>query len=114
MKMKKAAHTPGPWLAKRKIDHTTQAGGWVLLYASPKDRAHMMRLDHVGEFSGENAQLIAAAPDLLAALDRLMRALAEGIPCECAKEGNENAIYEPGEVCPTCEANAAIAKAEGK
>ncbi len=61
-----------------------------------------------------NARLIAAAPDLLAALDRLMRALAEDIPCECAKDGNPDAIYEVGEVCPTCEARAAIAKAEGK
>lgn len=58
----KTTHTPGPWKAKRLSNHHDQ--GCVLLWPD-KGGAHMRRLDYQGNFTGPDAKLIAAAPDLL-------------------------------------------------
>lgn len=60
-----ANHTKGPWKAKRLS--TYQDPGWVVLWPD-KGGAHMRRLDSAGNFTGPDAALIAAAPELLEAL----------------------------------------------
>lgn len=58
------AITQGPWKAKRLA--TYQNPGWVVLWPD-KGGTHMRRLDSNGNFTGPDAALIAAAPELLAA-----------------------------------------------
>lgn len=60
-----AQHTPAPWRAKQL--GTYNQPGWVILWPD-KGGAHMRRLDYQGNFAEADARLIAAAPDLLAAL----------------------------------------------
>lgn len=99
MSKTKPTHTPAPWIAKQLINHTTQAGNWVILY-SAKSGQHMCRLDHAGEFSEDNARLIATAPDLLEALKEARHCL------------NMSGNQYPSSV--EREIDAAIAKAEGR
>ena len=56
--------TKGPWKAKRLA--TYKDPGWVVLWPD-KCENHMRRLDSNGNFTGPDAALIAAAPELLAA-----------------------------------------------
>ena len=60
--------TKGPWKAKRLA--TYQDPGWVVLWPD-KGGTHMRRLDSNGNFTGPDAALIAAAPDLLAAAKKV-------------------------------------------
>lgn len=65
-------HTPGPWRTNDLI-----TGGTVILHnAKPGYRA---RLDDAGRFSAEDAALIAAAPDMLAALEGILASFHESI-----------------------------------
>lgn len=87
------AHTPGPWhFDGHQYDH--------IVWSS--DRNRVCFLTSTGPTEA-NARLIAAAPDLLAALKDMV----DGAPLECG---------EPD--CPDCgpwrTARAAIAKAEGR
>jgi hypothetical protein len=84
-------HTPGPWTLEERNRLNGFAGlnGYALI--GPKiDAWHIHR---VGSFVGnvENAQLIAAAPDLLAACEELNQLLSNhyannGIPPETVPE----------------------------
>lgn len=58
-------HTPGPWRAKRLANFADP--GHVILWPS-KGGQHMRRVDYSGNFIEADATLIAAAPELLAAL----------------------------------------------
>ena len=60
--------TKGPWKSKRLA--TYQHPGWVVLWPD-KAGTHMRRLDSNGSFTGPDAALIAAAPDLLAAAQKV-------------------------------------------
>ncbi len=60
--------TKGPWKAKRLA--TYQEPGWVVLWPD-KGGTHMRRLDSNGNFTGPDAALIAAAPELLAAAKKV-------------------------------------------
>ena len=91
-----ANHTKGPWKAKRLS--TYQDPGWVVLWPD-NGGAHMRRLDSSGNFTGPDAALIAAAPELLEALEDALGALV----C-CGKD------YE----WVTSKARAAIEKATGQ
>lgn len=64
-----AKHTPGPWRAKRLA--TYEEPGWVVLWPD-KNGTHMRRLDYSGNFTSADAALIAAAPELLEALQRVV------------------------------------------
>lgn len=60
-------HTPGPWKAKQ-----LQNGDWVVLREDrSKPGLRTRRVDDRGAFAESDARLIAAAPDLLAALEDL-------------------------------------------
>lgn len=60
--------TPGPWIAKRLASYNDP--GWVISWPD-KCGQHMRRLDYRGNFSEADAHLIAAAPDLLEALESM-------------------------------------------
>jgi hypothetical protein len=97
--MTTAQHTPGPW-AFDDADPRTRfvirsAGGTVVAVASP--------LPHAPDFPEReaNAHILAAAPDLLAALERLDYGIGNG-----ADDNEWNAACE--------QARAAIAKARGR
>ena len=59
--MIKTKHTPGPW----KMDKDERVGGWAILQKETNPNSICMVRDEV------NAQLIAAAPELLEALKEL-------------------------------------------
>ena len=60
----KAAHTPAPWHFKKLAMHD---GGHVVMFTAQNgQRTH--RLDYAGQFKEADARLIAAAPQLLEAL----------------------------------------------
>lgn len=61
--------TKGPWKAKRLA--TYQEPGSVVLWPD-KGGSHMRRLDYQGNFTAADAALIAAAPELLDACERLV------------------------------------------
>lgn len=70
-------HTPGPWKVYRRADYTTP--GWVVLWPdASKPGTHYRRLDSNGGFIEQDARLIAAAPDLLEALQGLLRGIFDG------------------------------------
>lgn len=58
-------HAPGPWRVKQLGSYAQP--GWVVLWPD-KGGTHMRRLDYQGNFTEQDARLIAAAPELLAAL----------------------------------------------
>jgi hypothetical protein len=68
---KKVGHTPGPWRYDSREDednndfeiHTPEFEKWVALVKSSQ----------VGDSGEANARLIAAAPDLLEALEQVIR-----------------------------------------
>jgi hypothetical protein len=92
--MTNATHTPGPWEATVDgfIGHTCPDGDWYVIAAMSHDRAP--------ETVNSDARLIAAAPDLLAAIKDIVAA-------SDANDGDSlaNAIQA---------SRAAIAKAKGK
>lgn len=68
-------HTPGPWKVARQNPSPT-TGEWMICGANP---GYLAEVRDCG--SGDvqaNARLIAAAPDLLAALQGLLRGIFDG------------------------------------
>lgn len=98
--MTQTNHTPGPW----EIDDAAFDG---LDIVSPQGRVAMLNDGEPGEDTSiwANARLIAAAPDMLAALEALMR-------WETSALDAEQAAALMDEVCDM--ARAAIAKAKGE
>jgi hypothetical protein len=110
----KVGHTPGPWVALTSEDHGTVASFPVRAgkkaIAAVWCRFGGYRVNWESLRGGRaNARLIAAAPDLIAAL----RNLADEI---CADEEHSDGTGEGD--CPICNAirvaRAAIIKAEGQ
>lgn len=88
------SHTPGPWFASDLgIIYAIDEDGEVIQTGS----------QYMGGTAWANARLIAGAPELLAALRRLLGTSGCG---ECEEQYRKPCVY--------CEARAAIAKAEGK
>ena len=87
-------HTPGPW--KARSSDMNPARVWITQDAPPNIKATPLIAQCAeGNPQAEaNARLIAAAPDLMAALEHLMR-------------------YDFGDSAGAKEARAAIAKAKG-
>ena len=67
--MNNMKHTPGPWLARRDIKNR----GWMAVYALNLDLIVDMMSDD--EFQEGDAHLIAAAPEILEALEELVSSL---------------------------------------
>ncbi len=108
-----AAHTPGPWhTAKREggiaIEHREEKPyGW-----SQSEVALVYPLAMPDRKTGDaNAALIAAAPELLAALEAVISDLQESI-CIAEDEGADEA-WLAGAKARRAAASAAIAKARG-
>lgn len=99
----KKSHTPGPWALQAGRSIVTSSGTFYLSYGTEKGSNAPLFRDFCE--LDRNAQLVAAAPDLLAALREitdLLRSHPEN------KDGNSKVHY-----C-ACKARAAIAKATGK
>ena len=109
-------HTPGPWWFARG-DHdgfNVGQGDHALFETVPPHQCPLTR--YAAEHVEANARLAAAAPELLAALQRFVtsesRAYCTDRKGDCAKAGRRG--REPSNsLCIACEARAAIAKAEG-
>lgn len=84
-------HTPGPWLARGRYIGVKNHASFI---AECRDQNGNWSNT---EFSEANARLIAASPEMLAYLYKL-------VPEDCTGEKN----------CVHCEGMALIAKAEGK
>lgn len=96
--MSKQGFTPGPWSACKALPHSTEfhvlAGTTEIAITYASDG-----LDEPTAFPSEaNARLIAAAPDLLEALERLVEPYDAAVSYSCAVDA----------------AIAAIAKAKGE
>lgn len=121
-------HTPGPWTAQ--LDRSSwggmlppqvKAGNVVLalvecaepIYtADGNDRDERAMTDR----DNSNARLMAAAPDLLAALERLLEEtnpfVSDTASCECGENGN--GMDDAGNVCEHIQAQRAIRLAKGR
>lgn len=94
-------HTPGPWVVATPSDAAIHQR--LRVVASDYDNVIAMLMMRDGE-QWANAHLVAAAPELLAALKSLKECETAGGPCDVA-----------GVKCDCHEmAEAAIAKAEGR
>ena len=61
-------HTVGPWSTKELANYAQP--GWVVTWPdTSKPGVHNRRLDYNGSFTEADARLIAAAPELLEALE---------------------------------------------
>ena len=101
-----AQHTPGPW----ELD-CSGLGAWIM--AGGPDGLHVATIPIArdGDWSDANARLIAAAPDMLAALKHILAA-DEAAMKELAKMGSDQFDTSHGSSIGL--ARAAIAKAEGR
>ena len=88
-------HTPGPWTVESDRTTVSMAHQAVIVAPAPDGASR--------EEMRANARLIAAAPDLLRALERIAV-----YPCNCPHDSL------PGDECESCIARAAIAKAKGE
>jgi len=69
--MERTQHTPGPWRVDNKAFGGSEVGAELVIYSS-RGIVAMACTIHEGLVNAEaNARLIAAAPDLLAALEAL-------------------------------------------
>ena len=97
----KAAHTPGPW----NCNHSSASGYDIVCSEnSPTDVCVISRRDKTTGEIDANARLIAAAPELLAALERAYMALIGYLPAH--RNGVTDAAIGA--------ASAAITKATGE
>jgi hypothetical protein len=88
-------HTPGPWILSDETEHDRLRS--KLIYGRPEGMLAIVRVEHQGGYYGDaNARLIAAAPDMLAAL----KVAREGLSAALVRTGLDDVI-------------AAIAKAGG-
>lgn len=99
MKPKEFKYTPRPWAAREVFNHTEGHSSHVIVWRDGTDANHQYRrLGRDGNFTEQDARLIAAAPDLLNAAVRVLELW--------DNNGNPAGAFEL--------LRAAIAKAEGK
>jgi hypothetical protein len=103
------AHTPGPW---RQGNGYYWGEGYAIcgdhgIVAGVVGKGYPCGLGRHPE-SDANARLIAAAPELLAALERFA-----ALPCTMPQGGHCSMVH-PGAFCAPCHARAAVARARGE
>ncbi|WP_288254055.1 hypothetical protein [uncultured Hydrogenophaga sp.] len=97
-----AQHTPGPWFVSKKNPlRVIESGPRALTLASAGTTGRGVTLDGAQCEAEANARLIAAAPELLAALQEML-----------AVYGNDGHFHPPAREAMRL-ASAAIAKATG-
>jgi len=97
-------HTPGPWTVDYTDDHLRIYGGDLLIAEVNGSTEHIEVRGLDEETTEANAWLIAGAPDLLAAVERIL-----------ARVETLNLFTERGEDAKVVEqARAAIGKATGR
>ena len=102
-------HTPGPW----RIGEIRHAGAYQLVQVDAQNGyiCDVQAPILLGEFDEEtreaNARLIAAAPEMLAALEAVQAYFVDG--CWCTNGGGHSRAP-----CLLCIANASITKAKGR
>lgn len=112
-------HTPGPWNAT-KINPVTGDIDDCYLYVEPGIAVIERKVKGRDQYDAANARLIAAAPDLLEALE----ALADSAPSACCVDFHHKPgdYHDADESCPALDryeaaclsARAAIARARGE
>jgi hypothetical protein len=106
MQQKKTHTTPGPWYV-REQDDVSEGNGYVF---AVKAEAHGSYIQNPGHANSEaNARLMAAAPEMLLALQKITRRIEVERDDE-AKEGGSG-VFLGAAILP--ELQAAIAKAQG-
>jgi hypothetical protein len=110
--MKKISYTPGPWFVKENMPH----GGGIGIgpdYDDSGDSPHAIITFNGGE-SEANARLIAAAPEMLEALQDIVYAVKHGISIETLNECCSDFNYgkKSNSILAACES--AIEKAIGE
>jgi hypothetical protein len=110
----KQTHTPGPWEVNLETGEITANGPVVLGTIYGADDFPCNEND-ITEECNANARLIAAAPELLDALQDLWQFVLDntGDDCGCVMADYPVGIYASGP-CSHCKAKAAIAKAKGE
>lgn len=109
-----SAHTPGPWTSHWTEDNKRAHLGHWYFRGSNSHGVSLTAVTRLNAEAAANANVIAAAPDMLAALERANRLIKEALPKFDwgASPLDANAIgllnEVPGEV------RAALAKARGK
>lgn len=106
--------SPGPWVANARLSASENHKGYALLSPGFYCIGDLYPIDEDGVEGGANARLIAAAPELLAALDGLLsvyaqpdrRMCCDGRECGCMGAS----VYQEAEHY----AREAIAKATGE
>lgn len=113
--MNEAKHTPGPWVTGGLSGAwPNQTIGIMRKTREINGGEHaavnvLSRTDEARQVASANARLIAASPDLLAALSQLLDEYIED-----ALAGEPGCGCQPAELCGMCKAKDAIAKATGK
>lgn len=103
LKEDRVTHTPGPWKAIYEGIENGESGKYWIMGGDGLNT--VTRIDcGKSEPARANAQLIAAAPELLEALKMIKNSV-----CRC--DGKNEATNFEGFICQTCQA---IAKAEGR
>ena len=102
MTTSKTSFTPGPW----RIEASPSKGRWTAVYTVDP-------CEDLAQVIGQaNAHLIAAAPDLYAALEGMLEAYEDdhgnGV-CDCMLEE-----YNQPHICEACQARQALAKARSQ
>ena len=102
----KAKHTPGPWYVRASRDR----GGDPSISTGQPGTAYARAEEVAGFVHGDaNANLIAAAPDLLAALEHTKAAIEEAVTLSAMHNGHEYSFKSTIE-----KISAALAKAKGE
>ena len=99
-------HTPGPWKVEKFSGQDPLDDDYAISYTHPNGYSQTIArliLDHPESVDGvaANAALIAAAPDMLAVLERLYLLLADGeeyVPLELREEAEATIRKARGEV----------------
>jgi hypothetical protein len=108
-----AQHTPAPW----KVRHTHQCGRYEVRGPGDTFTGQPHGAWICGDANETNAHLIAAAPELLAALIDLLgdtpRNNADGECTHCGRDNSDHRNEPCSDDCPGEIARAAIAKATG-
>jgi hypothetical protein len=89
-------HTPGPWVIQNADDHYNRyqiegAGGWGII----------IRVEDMSNEAPDNARLLAVAPELLAALEAVVRTCHGDPMNEAARKAKAEALYAAAAVIRT-------------